>query len=79
MSNSVFVQILFGILCYFGLFILVSVKNGEFAFNLKRNYKHWDSLNWFGVWFFTFLYWIIFLPFTVILLIVWVFTAGRED
>lgn len=62
------------------LVLLISVGNddGQLFFNPKENYEHWDSLNWFGVWFFTILYWIAFLPFTIIAGIGWLFTVGRK-
>lgn len=78
MSNEVFYALFFVILLYFGLFFLISSWIGYFAFNLKANYKRWYMLNWFGVWFFTILYWITFLPFTIIALIYWIFTVGRK-
>ena len=78
MSDEVFYPLFYGILLYFGLFIGVAVMNGDFAFNLKANYEKWDSLNWFGVWVFTISYWIVFLPFTIIALIYWLFTVGRK-
>lgn len=79
MSDEVFYPLFFGILLYFGLFIGVSIMNGDFAFNLKANYERWYTLNWFGVWFFTISYWIAFLPFTIISLLYWVFTVGRKQ
>jgi hypothetical protein len=78
MIDEVFYPLFFGILLYFGLFISVTVMNDDFAFNLKANYERWYELNWFGVWFFTILYWIAFLPFTIIALIYWLFTVGRK-
>ena len=50
----------------------------SFHFNPKENYEYWYSLNWFGVWFVTILYWIVFLPFTIIYFIFWLFTVGRK-
>ncbi len=78
MSEEVFYPLFFGILLYFGLFIGVAIMNGDVAFSLKANYEKWYSLNWFGVWFFTIIYWIAFLPFTIIALIYWLFTVGRK-
>lgn len=78
MSDEVFYSLLYGILLYFCIFIVVTGRNGDFAFNLKTNYEKWDTLNWFGVWVFTILYWIVFLPFTIIALIYWIFTVGRK-
>ena len=79
MSDEMFYSLLYGILLYFCLFIVVTGRNnGDFAFNLKTNYEKWDTLNWFGVCVFTILYWIVFLPFTVIALIYWIFTVGRK-
>ena len=51
--------------------------------NPVSNYKKWSSLNWFGVWFFTILIYITFLPYVIILLlllfILVLFTYGREE
>ena len=50
-------------------------------FNPKSNYEKWYDLNWFGVLFLTVLYWVIFLPVSVVVGIGWVvyklFTFGR--
>ena len=78
MSDEVFYSLFFGILLYFCLFIAITVMNGDFAFDFKANYEKWYALNWFGVWVFTILYWIVFLPFTIIALIYWIFTVGRK-
>ena len=78
MSDEVFYPLFFGMMLYVGIFIIVSATNDGFAFNLKENYERWYMLNWFGVWFFTILYWIAFLPFTIMALIYWIFTVGRE-
>ena len=79
MTDDIFYQLFYGILLYFGLLVIVAIMNGGFAFNLKANYKRWYELNWFGVWFFTILYWIVFLPFTLIYVLYWLFTVGRSD
>lgn len=79
MADEVFYPLFYGMLLYFGLFICVTVMNGDFAFNLKSNYEKWYELNLLGVWFFTILYWLAFLPFTIIALIVWIFTVGRKQ
>lgn len=62
---------------YIDLVLLISVGNDDcqLFFNPKENYEYWDSLNWFGVWFLTILYWIVFLPFTIIAGICWLFTV----
>ena len=78
MSDEVFYSLFFGIILYACFFIVITVMNGDFAFNLKANYEKWDTLNWFGVWVFTILYWIVFLPFTIITFIYWIFTVGRK-
>ena len=81
MSDDLFIQILYGSLLYFSLFIFISFRcstNFFFCFNPKENYKTWDMLNWFGVWFFTILYWIAFLPFTIMAIIYWLFTTRRK-
>ena len=78
MPDEVFYPLFYGILLYFGLLIVVTIMNGDFAFNLEANYEKWNILNWFGVWFFTILYWIVFLPFTILALICWIFTVGRK-
>jgi hypothetical protein len=78
-AESVFCTIFFGMLFYVVVFCIISEKWGDvFCFNLKENYKRWHKLNWFGVWFITILYWIAFLPFTIIALIYWLFTVGRK-
>ena len=65
---------------YIDLMLLIFAGNddGQLFFNPKENYEYWDSLNWFGVWFLTILYWIVFLPFTIIAGICWLFTVGRK-
>ena len=80
MSEEVFYAIFFGLIFYFVLFCVISgyCSQDFFCFNPKTNYENWDMLNWFGVWVFTVLYWIVFLPFTIIALIYWVFTVGRK-
>lgn len=77
-----FSVIFLALVLYCAVFIAVSEycsTNSSFCFNPKGNYKKWDRLNWFGVWFFTILYWIAFLPFAIIALIYWLFTVGREE
>lgn len=59
-------------------FVVVSVNTDGFWFNPKDNYEKWYELNWFGVWFITILYWIVFLPITIFVLIGWLFTVGRK-
>ncbi len=78
LSDEVFYPIFYGVLLYFAIFVAITVKNGDVAFNVKANYENWYTLNWFGVWFFTILYWIVFLPFSIIALICWLFTVGRK-
>lgn len=77
--ESVFYTLFFGIIFYIIIFFCISEKWGdEFCFNPKKNYNRWCKLNWFGVWVFTILYWIAFLPFTIIAFIYWLFTVGRK-
>ena len=51
-------------------------------FNPKKNYEKWIYLNWFGVWTFTILYWVIcpvFLIFLAIIMGIYkLFTKGRR-
>ena len=66
---------LFFDLAFFGIF---SVILNDFFFNPFENYKTWDILNWFGVWTITILYWILFLPVSIMLVIYKLFTIGRR-
>ena len=78
-AESVFPILFFGAILYIIVFCITSDKWGDmFCFNIKKNYNRWHRLNWFGVWVFTILYWIAFLPFTIIALIYWLFTVGRK-
>lgn len=59
-----------------------SILVNEIYFNPIGNYEKWDSMNWFGVWFLTILYWIVFFAPTIIC-VVWIgfyklFTVGRR-
>ena len=79
-AESVVYTLFFGTLFYTVMFCIISEEwGGKFCFNLKENYKRWRKLNWFGVWILTILYWIAFLPFTIIALIYWIFTVGRKS
>lgn len=80
MSEEMFYSLCYGILFYLFLFCVISANCSEnfHCFSLKANYKYWGMLNWFGVWFFTILYWIVFLPFTIMALIYWILTVGRK-
>lgn len=78
MTEEIFCAIFFTSLLYLAVFFLVSALCGDFAFNLKANYKRWKKLNWFGVWFFTVCYWMVFLPFAIMARIYWIFTVGRK-
>ena len=81
MSEAMFYTLFFGTIFYILIFCVVSECWSEkfsFCFNPKANYKYWNMLNWYGVWFFTILYWIVFLPFTIMALIYWIFTVGRK-
>ena len=78
-AESIFCALFFGMIIYITVFFIISEKWGDvFYFNPKENYNRWYRLNWFGVWVFTILYWIAFLPFTIIALIYWIFTTGRK-
>ena len=82
-EETIFYIVFFGLLAYVTLFCAINEIGWDwtkerFCFNPKANYKKWSRLNWFGVWFFTILYWITFLPFTVVALIYWLFTIGRK-
>ena len=70
--------IIVGIIFYFAIFVIVTEKTDGFWFNPKENYEKWHELNWFGVWFLTILYWIFFLPITIMVAISWLFTVGRK-
>ncbi len=64
----------------FAIFTLLA--DGELFFNPFANYEKWDSLNWFGVWTLTILYWIMFFPMSIILGAFYgiykLFTIGRR-
>lgn len=62
----------------FVAFGITTYKTNRTFFNPKENYEVWSSLNWFGVWFFTVCYWIVFLPITIYSLIEMLFTVGRR-
>ena len=81
MSNELFHLIFFGMILYVIMFCVISnyCSKDFLCFSPKANYKHWDTLNWFGVWVFTILYWIAFLPFTVVAFVYWLFTVGRKQ
>ena len=55
---------------------------GKIYFNPVENYKTWDSLNWFGVLVGTIVYWIAFLPLSIIYWVIaglmFLFTVGRD-
>ena len=81
MSEALFYTIFFGTIFYIvslGLISEIYGGNTRHCFDLKRNYIRWKKLNWFGVWFFTILYWIVFLPISIIYLVCWIFTVGRK-
>lgn len=62
--------------------ITVICFNDETFFNPISNYEKWHSMNWFGVWFFTILYWIVFFAPSILVGVVSglykVFTIGRR-
>ena len=69
------------IVSYLILFVVITGvfgTQGSGCFNLKENYEKWYNLNWFGVGFFTVLYYVVFLPITLIAFIFWCFTVGRD-
>ena len=79
MNGNLALLIFYALLIYGCVFMLVWSVSGGFCFNVRTNYrKRWRKLNWFGVWFFTILYWIVFLPFAIIAAILWLFTVGRK-
>lgn len=59
----------------FSIFTLLA--DGKLFFNPFKNYEKWYELNWFGVWTITILYWIMFLPVSIMLGIYKLFTIGR--
>ena len=71
-------QLIFYSAILYVIFFFLASGHG-FWFNPKTNYREWYKLNWFGVWFFTILYWIVFLPFTILVAIGWLFTVGRGE
>lgn len=71
-------EMIIGIIFYFAIFVMVTEKTDGFWFNPKENYEKWYELNWFGVWFLTILYWLLFLPITIMVAIYWLFTVGRK-
>ena len=77
MTNVVLVVILDALLFMLSIVLLDGVY-----LNPKSNYEKWYTLNWFGVLFLTVLYWVIFLPVSVAVGMVWVvyklFTVGRK-
>lgn len=79
MSVSEYILIGFwSFLFYVWLFMWIWSKNdNKTSFNPRKNYKRWDGLNWFGVWFFTIVYWIVFLPFGIAIGIYKLFTVRR--
>ena len=78
MTDEIFWLIFLVALLDLFFFVVVSVITDDFWFNPKDNYEKWYKLNWFGVWFITILYWIVFLPITTMVLISWLFTVGRK-
>lgn len=62
--------------------IVTLLADGELFFNPFKNYEKWDCFNWVGVWILTILYWIIFLPMSIILGALYgiykLFTIGRR-
>ena len=54
----IFLSVLLSVLGY----VIFTMATGRCYFYPWRNYRRWRKLNWFGVYFFTILYWIIFFP-----------------
>ena len=77
MTNIVYVIGLY-IICACAVFFVVTASTEDLWFNPKYNYEKWHILNWFGVWFLTIAYWVVFFPITIMILICWLFTVGRE-
>lgn len=40
--------------------------NDDHYFNPIENYEKWHEMNWLGVWVFTIIYWIVFLPISIL-------------
>ena len=57
--------------------------NGNPYLSFDNNYKCWESLNWFGVLFFTILLNIVFAPVAIIYWVskffIYIFTVGRDN
>ncbi len=57
--------------------------NGNPYFSFDNNYESWESLNWFGVLFFTILLNVIFAPVAIIYWVskffIYIFTVGRNN
>ena len=62
--------------------VFTALCGDNIYFNPVENYKTWDSLNWFGVWVGTIVYWIAFLPVSILFGIMagmmYLFTVGRN-
>lgn len=76
MLETIFGLVFLDILLFIAM--TLTIFDEEYYFYPKENYENWYALNWFGVWFFTILYWIIFLPVTILILIWKLFTIGRR-
>lgn len=54
----------------------------DLYFNPIENYEKWNEMNWLGVWVFTIIYWIVFLPLSILVGVTTVlyklFTFGRR-
>ena len=62
--------------------VFSALCDGKIYFNPVENYQTWDSFNWFGVLVGTIVYWIAFLPVSIIFGIMsgmmYLFTVGRD-
>ena len=62
----------------FVIFSLLTVKTGDYWFDVRHNYNKWIGLNWFGVWFVTVLYYIACFPFALLFWFIRLMTFGRK-
>ena len=64
------------------IIVTVCCFDDDTYFNPISNYEKWRSMNWFGVWFCTILYWIVFFAPSILVGVVSglykIFTIGRR-
>lgn len=76
--------IIAGVLLDMVVWILFTVllAHDDHYFNPIENYEKWDEMNWLGVWVFTIIYWIVFLPLSILVGVTTglykLFTFGRR-